>query len=52
MMVLVGVDVGKLNLDVSVSESRVVRFDNTTDPRQHSSPMNDVAEILPTARWK
>ena len=29
MMVAVGVDVGKTNLDVSVSEGPVVRFDNT-----------------------
>ena len=29
MMIAVGVDVGKVNLDVSVSEGPVVRFDNT-----------------------
>lgn len=30
MTVVVGVDVGKVNLDVSVSEGPVVRFDNST----------------------
>ena len=29
MTAVVGVDVGKMNLDVSVSEGPVVRFDNT-----------------------
>ena len=30
MTVVVGVDVGKANLDTSVSEGPMVRFDNTT----------------------